>query len=190
MPTGYTSIISEKDISFKEFALRCARAFGACSEQRDDDINDPPKPRVYDPNNYFERVLKEGAPDLSFDAFVEKGQQEIAEYEKIVKERREVKQRYEKLLREVSSWTPPTQEHEELKSFMLKQLNDSMRCDCDTEFCEKEIKKLNNTKYSDWKKEKLEQHRFRVERTQIEIAKCKKSIEEANKWLEDLNKSL
>jgi len=28
MPTGYTSIIEERDVTFAEFAKRCARAMG------------------------------------------------------------------------------------------------------------------------------------------------------------------
>lgn len=190
MPTGYTSIISEKDISLKEFALRCARAFGACSEQRDDDINDPPKPRVYDPNNYYEKVVKGGKPDLTFSTFVEEGQKEISQYEQMIGERRTLKQKYEKLLREVCLWTPPSTEHEALKSFMIEQLRVSIRSDCDTSFCENEVKKLRSIKYSDWKRKALKNYKNTLERAKIEIAKAKKSVKKTNKWLEDLNKSL
>lgn len=190
MPTGYTLIISEKDISLKEFALRCARAFGACSEQRDDDINDPPKPRVYNPDNYFEKVVKTGPPDVSFETFVEEGQRKIEQYKKTIKDRQTLKRKYEKLLREASNWPPPSPEHENLKSFMIQQLSDSIRCDCDTSFCENEVKKLESIKYSDWKKETLKNYKNTLERAKIEIAKAKESVKKTNKWLEDLNKSL
>jgi len=37
MPSGYTSDLYEgKNISFTQFALQCARAFGAAIDQRDD----------------------------------------------------------------------------------------------------------------------------------------------------------
>lgn len=45
MPTGYTAAFSDRDVPFREFALQCARAFGACIMQRDDNPNDPPKHR-------------------------------------------------------------------------------------------------------------------------------------------------
>jgi hypothetical protein len=49
MPTGYTAMIEEReDVTFREFALTCARAFGACIMQRDNSLAEPPKPREVD----------------------------------------------------------------------------------------------------------------------------------------------
>lgn len=42
MPTGYTADIKD-GITFRDFALRCARAFGATIMQRDEDISIPPR---------------------------------------------------------------------------------------------------------------------------------------------------
>lgn len=50
MPSCYTSDIADgKDVSFNDFVLKCARAFGACIEQRDDNAND--KPKLIERNN-------------------------------------------------------------------------------------------------------------------------------------------
>jgi len=39
MPSGFTSDIYDgKKITFKDFTLKCARAFGACIHLRDDPI--------------------------------------------------------------------------------------------------------------------------------------------------------
>ena len=44
MPTGYTTdIYNGKDVSFRDFALTCARQFGACIMQRDDPADEKPK---------------------------------------------------------------------------------------------------------------------------------------------------
>ena len=44
MPSGYTSdIYNGKEVTFKDFALGCARAFGACVMQRDDPADEKPK---------------------------------------------------------------------------------------------------------------------------------------------------
>ena len=49
MPTGYTTdIYNGKDVTFKDFALKCARAFGACIHQREDNIDDLPKLKKHD----------------------------------------------------------------------------------------------------------------------------------------------
>lgn len=47
MPTGYTAIIEERaDLSFRDFALRCARGMCACVMQRDDPMDELPKARA------------------------------------------------------------------------------------------------------------------------------------------------
>ena len=51
MPTGYTAIIEEKpDLTFREFALKCARGMGACIMQRDEGMDS--LPRVDPPSDY------------------------------------------------------------------------------------------------------------------------------------------
>ena len=40
MPTGYTAMLTEeKEITFEDFALKCARAFGALIEMRDESLD-------------------------------------------------------------------------------------------------------------------------------------------------------
>lgn len=42
MPSGYTSdIYHGKDVTFKEFALKCARNFGALMHMRDESLDTP-----------------------------------------------------------------------------------------------------------------------------------------------------
>ena len=55
MPTGYTSKIAD-GIGFKDFALSCARAFGACIEMRDDP-SDKPIPNEFKPNDYHKKRM-------------------------------------------------------------------------------------------------------------------------------------
>ena len=59
MPTGYTEdIYNGKDVTFKDFALKCARAFGACVHQREDNIDDPPRLKIADTSYYEEKLKK------------------------------------------------------------------------------------------------------------------------------------
>ena len=59
MPTGYTSDIYDgKDISFREYALKCARNFGAYVEMRDSSL-DTEMPTEFEPSTYYRDKLDE-----------------------------------------------------------------------------------------------------------------------------------
>ena len=58
MPSGYTeNIYYGKEVTFKDFALGCARAFGACVMQRDDPAD--VKPKIMPEESYHTEKLKE-----------------------------------------------------------------------------------------------------------------------------------
>lgn len=50
MPTGYTSYIGQ-GCDFKTFAMKCARAFGACIDMRDSSL-DAQIPDSFEPSRY------------------------------------------------------------------------------------------------------------------------------------------
>lgn len=63
MPSGYTSDIYEgKDISGKDFILKCARAFGATIMMRDEPL-DKEIP-VFEPSTYYIEVLEKAKNEL------------------------------------------------------------------------------------------------------------------------------
>ena len=62
MATGYTHSI-KNDITFEQFALLCARAFGACIEMRDDPT-DKPIPKKFKVDSYHAKELKEAKTKL------------------------------------------------------------------------------------------------------------------------------
>ena len=64
MPTGYTHPVQEGKITeLRDFALNCARAFGACVTMRDDP-SDTPIPGKFEPSDYHIKALKEAKEDL------------------------------------------------------------------------------------------------------------------------------
>ncbi len=83
MPTGYTCDI-EKGITFKEYALGCARAFGAFVSLRDED-KDIELPDGFPLDSYHEKELP-------------KARKELAKYQKMtIKEAtKEAKEHYDK----------------------------------------------------------------------------------------------
>jgi hypothetical protein len=141
MPTGYTSDIYDgKKISFPEFAMGCARAFGALIMMRDEPA-DAEIPEEFKANTkYYSEKVREAKREL---ARVQNMTQEDAsaeakaEHDKQMKyynnrlvEVKALRNRYKDMLRKVADWVPPTPEHEELKKFMAEQLKSSIEGDC------------------------------------------------------------
>ena len=80
MPTGYTlDLYDGKDITFEEFALRCARAFGALISMRDEPI-DAPIPERFEPSDYHLKELEKAKKRLKE---VKKWNEETAEQEAV-----------------------------------------------------------------------------------------------------------
>lgn len=138
MPTGYTSIFTERDVTFREYALRCARAFGACILQRDDNIEEPPKHR--EEASFYQESVDSDMREL--DRFLSlTREQQVAELEakaeetrryraKSQAERAVLEVRLREVLGQVSAWKAPTADHENYKKFMIEQINSTLDFDC------------------------------------------------------------
>jgi hypothetical protein len=139
MPTGYTAGVADgKVTTFKEFALECARNFGALIMMQDDPLGTPiPE---FEPSDYHSNALRDARNELDrlsqmTDAEVKAAcldeyTKELAYWEKCQAENAVKRQRYLSMLKKVESWTPPTSDHDGMKNFMLQQLTDSMKWDC------------------------------------------------------------
>lgn len=139
MPTGYTSGIQDGEIkTFREYALLCARAFGACITLRDDPLSsDIPEFTVGD--YYVKRVETERAELEKLQAMTP---EEIAKayadfYANDDKWRIEANEKKEKdraayqaMLDEVRAFEPASDEHKGHRDFMIQQLTDSIPWDC------------------------------------------------------------
>ena len=192
MPTGYTEdIYNGKDVTFKDFALKCARAFGACLHQRDDDANDPPKLREPNTGYYEERLKKAKAfkkpTKAEYDLYISK---EKADLEKRIEENKKLAADYVAMIKSAENWNPPTKEHVRFKEFMLEQLNSSLEFDCHPEYHEQELEKLKKFTYQAYCKMLKDDAARDARYYKEQITKEKTSVEKANKWLTDLFKSL
>lgn len=137
MPTGYTADI-EKGITFQQFAMGCARAFGACVEMRDDP-QAKAIPDEFKPSDYHVRALREANTELeNLEKLTIEEVREHAlleyekEFERITKEidkDRKLMGQYKAMLKQVKAWQPPTSEHVGLKEFMVSQIEGSIDFD-------------------------------------------------------------
>jgi hypothetical protein len=140
MPTGYTSDLYDlKPVTRNEFILKCARAFGATIEQRDDPLSVLPKPRIarteYMDSNILraKRERREAVQWTKEEAIAQakkKNDESLAYWEEANKKALARRRNYERILAEVDAWTPPTPDHVELKNFMIDQLRSSIEWDC------------------------------------------------------------
>lgn len=145
MPTGYTAPIyeGEENFTFKKFAMRCARNFGALIEMRGEPLDaEIDFDKCFQPSDYYkkalERVEKEYQEFLDNPPTAEelgkKYDEKVNNDFKKFLERKEsskaLQERYAAMLEQVKVWDPPTEEHNGLKEFMISQLQESMDYDC------------------------------------------------------------
>jgi len=139
MPTGYTCKVEDGSITtLEQYALTCARAFGACIDMRDDPI-DKPIPDNFEPRTKYddERIAAVQAilnelPGLSAEECDARAKDEfdkaMASHVEYEKERYVRKIRYSNMKDMVKAWRVPST-IQSLKDFMLEQIDTSTRGD-------------------------------------------------------------
>lgn len=140
MPTGYTQdIYSGKHVTFREYALGCARAFGAFVTMRDNPV-DVPLPEAFEPSTYARDALEEArrhrdavkamSPADCDEAAAAEHRSELARWERDEAENERRKSAYRAMLEEAHAYEPPTSEHERFAAFLVEQLETSLQFDC------------------------------------------------------------
>jgi len=194
MPTGYTlDLFDGKDVTFEEFVLKCARAFGALIDMRDEPM-DAPIPERLEPSDHHLKELEKAKRRLKE---IRKWNEEKAEqeaeraYREALKEREEfikknklIRKRYEDMLSKVQKWKPPTIEHESLKQFMIQQLVESIEYDC---FIPEMPQRLSGEEY---KEQQIKKALSDIDYHEREYAEEVNRVYERNKWLLSLRESL
>lgn len=142
MPTGYTADFEKQDVSFEEFVWKCVRAFGAFIHQRDEPLNAPlRKPEI---STYHRDEIAKSEQELikyqtiSLEDVQKTLDKEYNEGVKFATEAIQNKnlllQRYSKVLKQVKNWNAPSPDHEGFKKFMIRQLEDSIKFDSNTQY--------------------------------------------------------
>jgi hypothetical protein len=195
MPTGYTADIKD-GISFKQFALNCARAFGALITMRDD----PPDakiPEEFKPSTYHQEKIEELRKELrnldkmtllaaSKAAERDWGKTETRRLEAIA-EANALREKYLAMRAEIIAWTPPTPEHVELKKFMLEQVDNSISFDCHTKYFETPTPIQGPVEWLDAQRERIHKSiKYHTEAHEKEVA----SSQGRTVWVQALRNSL
>lgn len=142
MPSGYTAGVADGTVtSFREYASRCMRAFGALIDMRDDPSTTPIPDEVV-PSDYYAKEVAETEGRIA--ALCAMTEAEVAaaweadclsrnnEYERRAAERDETELRYRRMLELARRFVPPTFNHGDFSKFLVRQLEESLRFDCST----------------------------------------------------------
>ena len=127
MPTYYTEVLCKEKMSFRDFALRCARAF--CMDMRD---STGPIPRTIDTDPDIVKSLGElrvESAQISQMTDLETRKQARLVYNDIRRSFAAARQRVAKvrarlkaMLKKVQAWRVPSSDHVDLRTFMIEQL--------------------------------------------------------------------
>lgn len=197
--TGYTHQLIEKKQTFPEFALSCARAFGALIMMRDDPM-DAPIPERFEPSAYCKEKCEEAKALVERLSAMTPQEQYAFGYAAKDEEIRTVLELHQRsngqisvmadMLAQVESWEPPTEEHIELKQFMLQQLQDTIKFESMGGYYEKRLQGLRDKNPHDFYQEELASARNDIEYHQRKYQEEVEGTEKRNQWLQELRASL
>ena len=193
MPTGYTAKIAE-GISFEEFAMSCARAFGALITMRDEPADaEIPK---FKPSEYHTKALSEKRDLLKrLEGMSEEYAEEsasrsyktrIAEWNKRMKEYADLRVKYEAMLEKVISWEPPSPDHIEMKEFMQDQIKESIVFDCH----DGGVRDVAKESGEEWKNAQIQEVERSIIYHEEEMKKEEERVIGRNEWVSQLKNSL
>lgn len=129
MATGYTHCINE-GASFKEFALKCACAFFYDSTTlQETKINTYYKEKVEASKKELEKAERMTLKEAETQATNEYEDKKIAIL-KGIQDDQELKKKYDLMLQKTKNWQTPSSEHENMKKFMIEQIETSIEHDC------------------------------------------------------------
>lgn len=195
MSTGYTHAIKD-GITFKEYAMSCARAFGALIRMREEP-SDAEIPEKFEPSDYHTKRLVELNDELKEKSRwadtrwaqynIEQNEKREKDRNKDIAERIELKKKYEDMLAQVNAYVSPSNDHDSFKEFMKKQIEESIPWDCSTSYYDGvETEKT----WKDEKKEVMSELKRSISYHEKEELKEIHRTNENNLWLSQLRKSL
>lgn len=194
MPTGYTAAIAD-GIEFDQFVWSCARAFGALVMLRDEPTG-APIPERFEPSTYYAESVKRDEATLTRLHSLTKEQasaectaaymREVESFEKRRSGKRELREKYLRMLAKAKEWNPPTPEHVGLRDFMVQQITESIEWDCSDKYDRPPAAKSAEA----WLADSIEQARQSLIRSQQSHAEEIERTESRNGWLKALRESV
>lgn len=199
MPTGYTASIEDGSITTgKEFLIRCARAFGACVEMRDEPLS-VPIPFEFTPSTYYKTQIVESEKNLkkfltltlddAQDMIDKEYQTKQIQCAAAIKRQEKVRQNYRSVREDVERWELPAPEYDNLKEFALNQI--AISCDSDSMIAYWEAEMLTpKVSPEEWLQARIESAQESLEQSKKRWRDEVENTDKKNKWLRVLRESL
>lgn len=198
MPTGYTAGVMDGSIkTFEEFAKQCMRAFvwHMRDESWDADYR-PVKPSEHK-KKAVELLLKELAALKTKDemklwgAEVKRIKSSIKDYVKLQRESNANNMRLEAMLQRARAFVPPTEQHAQIKAFMIQQLEVSLEQSDYYQRCIEEYNVLlQKGMPQNYKKTLLAEKKQDLKRAMDTYAKEVAQCEANNEWCDEFLKAI
>lgn len=202
MPTGYTAEVQDGTVTeFTDFAMQCARAFGACVTMKDEKW-DAEIPEAFEVSSYHSDCIEEigemitDIEDMTLQELEVKAEEAFVSFlnqqHDRIRELKETKTRYVSMMEKVALWEPPTSDHERMKEFMIEQLQSSIEYDCNSmlKHYSESLKEHVRKTGEEWKHDQLESLKrdlnYHIKEENEEIER----VASRNKWINDLRDSL
>jgi len=184
MSTNFTSKIAD-GITFNEFILSCSRyEKGTVEEEVASDCH---LKEVKKAKAKLKKILAMDAVECAR-AATKKHIKEVNHNKRMIQVRIDLKQKYEKMLKEVEAWDPPSIDHSAFKRIMIDQILDSISCDCDTSYYQKQkIPLLSGRK---WKAEMIDHLNEDIRYYSDKYAKEVDNTYKRKLWIRQLKNSL
>ena len=178
-------------IDFATFVWRCARGLRGAHSMRP--TFDDPLPLTVTPDRYYDDSLLDAQKELgAFESLTpdqirqhhaDAYQSSLALHDSHNRKYAVERKRLETMLGDVECWTPPTAEHEGLKDFMVKQLEEAIDWTHDSAWSfEESVEK--------WEVDRLDYLRDRVMRFATALKRQRERAKERSRWLQDLHASV
>lgn len=158
MPTGYTAPIAD-GITFKEYAMGCARAFGALIMMRDEPQN-AEIPEAFKASTYHKDAIEKAAMELkellAMDHAIaaakakESHQKHIDYHTEAIAKDEALAAKYKAMLAEVEAYESPSPDHDNFKKFMADQITESIKFDCSLNYHREAIESAKLMSGAEW----------------------------------------
>lgn len=194
MPTGYTADIP-KGISFEQYALNCARAFGALVVLRDEP--NAPIPDSFEPSSYHLKREADVQSELAVLQAMTPAEAQAAADEDYARREAQRLERidnlntkleaYQRMLEKAKAYKAPSPDHENFARFMVDQIESSIKFDCDLNFLSQEPDLMTG---EDWRSKQIYELTRQIKYHQREYAEEVARTASRNLWIKQLRESL
>jgi hypothetical protein len=188
MPTGHTAGIAD-GMTFKEFALNCARSYGFEDGLKEIKVDDYITESVKDAIKSFNEFNSMSLKDRK-ELFAKEKKKGLASALDSINDTKELEKKYRAMLKKVNKFVPPTKEHEQYKKFMIDQINSSIDFDCSMKYKVERLESIKKWDFKTWESDRLDDLSRDVDYAQEKLEEEKKRIKGCNDWIAKLREAI